>query len=202
MSDGKIKVRRGLHNKNMPAAKPAAGSVKAKPVQGTDGAAQLYCVTPPDERQKKGFSDFLERTYGARPEIEVITDPSLVGGFRLVYGDNVYDWSAQGRISKLREDILSSRMSTGGVTPLLRDAVKNLQSAIEDWSMPLAARESGTVLSVGDGIVRVSGLELVEYGEIVSFECGLKGMVQELAESYVGVILFGNDREVEEGSAV
>lgn len=212
MSDEKKGAPQGLNGKNkqsaniaakakFAAAKPAATQGAAKTV-ATAGKAKLYCVTPPDERQKKGIADFLQRTYGVRPEIEIIAEPSVVGGFRLEYGDNVYDWSAKGRISKLREDILSSRISSGGVTPLLRDAVKNLQSAIEDWSMPLAAREAGKVLSVGDGIVRVSGLELVEYGEIVSFECGLKGMVQELDEGFVGVMLFGNDREVEEGSSV
>ena len=59
-------------------------------------SAKLYCITPPDEGQKAGIADFLQRTFGTRPEIEVIIDKSVIGGFRLEYGDNVYDWSAQG----------------------------------------------------------------------------------------------------------
>ena len=62
--------------------------------------AILYCVTPPDERQLKGLADFLERTYGVRPSIEIVRDASVVGGFRLEYGGNVYDWSARKWIGK------------------------------------------------------------------------------------------------------
>ena len=58
------------------------------------------------------------------------------------------------------------------------------------------------MLSVGDGIANISGLDTAEYGEIVVFECGLKGMVQELSPEGVGCILFGEDREVESGTAV
>ncbi len=161
--------------------------------------ARLYCVTPPDKRQLEGFGKFLERTYGVRPEIEVIKDPAIVGGFRLEFGDNVYDWSAQSRINKLKEDI---KNSTSGVTTMLRQAVDSLRETVDSWAMPTGAREAGKVLSVGDGIAKVSGLDRVEYGEIVQFECGLRGMVQELAPDRVGCILFGNDREVESGTSV
>lgn len=171
----------------------------AEAVRAGGDAAKLWCVTPPDERQLKGIGDFLERTYGVRPVIEVIKDPSVVGGFRLEYGDNVYDWTAKSRIERFKEDV---KNSTGGVTTLLREAVDNLRQTIEGWSMPATAREAGKVLSVGDGIAKVSGLDFAEYGEILQFVCGLKGMVQELSPEGVGCILFGNDREVEAGSAV
>ena len=49
----------------------------------TDKTAKLYCVTPPDERQIEGFKDFLGRTFGVRPQLEIVRDPSLIGGFRL-----------------------------------------------------------------------------------------------------------------------
>ena len=177
------------------AAAPAAAAVSAV-------SAKLYCVTPPTDAQKKGIADFLERTYGVRPEVDIVIDNSVVGGFRLEYGDNVFDWSAQGRINKLKEDIKNASAASGGVTTLLRETVDGLKSAIEGWSMPLTAHETGKVLSVGDGIARIEGLDLVEYGEIVTFECGIKGMVQELGEDGVGAILFGDDREIEEGPAV
>ena len=165
----------------------------------TRNTAKLFCVTPPTKEQKSGIADFLERTYGVRPEIEIVIDKSVVGGFRLEYGDNVFDWSAQGRINKLKEDI---KASSAGVTSLLRETVDSLKSAIEGWAMPLTAHETGKVISVGDGIARVDGLDLVEYGEIIVFESGIKGMVQELGEGSVGAVLFGDDREVEEGSTV
>ena len=184
--------------------KKAAPSAEERPVKGEKAeevAAKLYCVTPPDNAQRQGMADFLQRTYGVRPEIEIIIDKSVVGGFRLEYGDNVYDWSAQGRLNALKQDIRQN-LSSGGVIPLLKDTVEGLKSAIEGWKMSLGASEAGRVLSVGDSIARVSGLDLVRYGEIVAFESGVKGMVQELGENDVGVMLFGDEREVEESSAV
>ena len=177
------------------------GEVKTdkKPAETASACARLYCVNPPSDAPRRGIADFLERTYGVRPEIEIVIDKSVVGGFRLEYGDNVFDWSAQGRINKLKEDI---KASSAGVTSLLRETVDSLKSAIEGWAMPLTAHETGKVISVGDGIARVDGLDLVEYGEIIVFESGIKGMVQELGEGSVGAVLFGDDREVEEGSTV
>ena len=179
--------------------KPVSGASVSRPVQeAEEETARLYCVTAPTPSQRRGMADFLEKTYGVRPDIEILIDNSLVGGFRLEFGGEVYDWSAQGRINKLKEEI---KNSGAGVTTLLKVAVDDLKAAVENWSMPLGGRQTGKVLSVGDGIARIGGLELVEYGEIVAFECGIKGMVQELGEA-VGVIVFGDDREIEEGSDV
>ena len=113
------------------------GEVKTdkKPAETASACARLYCVNPPSDAQRRGIADFLERTYGVRPEIEIVIDKSVVGGFRLEYGDNVFDWSAQGRINKLKEDI---KASSAGVTSLLRETVDSLKSAIEGWAMPLA----------------------------------------------------------------
>lgn len=179
-----------------------AAPVKESVRPAAQVAAKLYCVTPPDEAQRRGIADFLQRTYGVRPEIEVVIDKSVVGGFRLEYGDNVYDWSAQGRLDRLKQDIRNGLSSSAGLVPLLKDSVEGIKKSIAEWSMTLGANEAGRVISVSDCIARVSGLDLVEYGEIVAFECGVKGMVQELGRDYVGVIIFGDDREVEEGTAV
>ncbi len=163
-------------------------------------SARLYCVTPPDEVRLNGFADFVKRTYGDGVKLEVIRDPSLIGGFRLEYGDNVYDWSAKSRIERFRSDIKNS--SAKGVTSLLRESIDSLKDTIEGWSMDAAVRETGKVVTVGDGIARVSGLDRAEYGEILQFECGIKGMVLELAPDGAGCIIFGNDREIESGSSV
>ena len=177
------------------------GKFKAAEQQASSdkNRARLYCVTPPDERQLKGIAAFLERKYGERIPVDVIKDPSVVGGFRLEYGDNVFDWTAKSRINRFKEDVINGNK---GVTTLLREAVDNLKNTIDGWSMSAAAREAGKVMSVGDGIARISGLDMAEYGEIVVFECGLKGMVQELSPEGVGCMLFGSDMEVEAGSAV
>ncbi|KAJ8602799.1 hypothetical protein CTAYLR_002615 [Chrysophaeum taylorii] len=65
-----------------------------------------------------------------------------------------------------------------------------------------ALNEMGNVISVGDGIARVYGLNSVQAGEMVEFSCGLRGMALNLEESNVGVVIFGDDREIIEGDTV
>ncbi|MCC8097479.1 MAG: F0F1 ATP synthase subunit alpha, partial [Eubacterium sp.] len=62
--------------------------------------------------------------------------------------------------------------------------------------------ETGEVLAVGYGIATVGGLENAAYGEILIFTSGIRGMVQDLKRGYIGCILFGDDREITEGSPV
>lgn len=62
--------------------------------------------------------------------------------------------------------------------------------------------EVGTVLQVGDGIARVYGLENVQYGELVQFDNGLEGIVLNLEEDNVGVVLLGPSTEIREGATV
>jgi len=62
--------------------------------------------------------------------------------------------------------------------------------------------EMGKVISVGDGIARVYGLQQVQAGEMVVFACGLRGMALNLEESNVGVVIFGDDRDILEGDTV
>jgi len=62
--------------------------------------------------------------------------------------------------------------------------------------------ETGNVISVGDGIARVYGLSNVQAGEMVVFACGLRGMALNLEESNVGVVIFGDDRDILEGDTV
>ena len=65
-----------------------------------------------------------------------------------------------------------------------------------------ALEETGTVLEVGDGIARVYGLSNAQYGELVSFDSGLEGMVLNLEEDNVGVVLFGSSEQIKEGDSL
>jgi len=69
-------------------------------------------------------------------------------------------------------------------------------------STAVSADEVGEVLSIGDGIARVYGLNNCEAGEMVEFDCGIKGMALNLDTDNVGVVVFGDDREIFEGSTV
>ena len=77
-----------------------------------------------------------------------------------------------------------------------------LKQQIKNYDARVAITETGTVLSVGDGIARVYGLENALAGELLEFPGGLKGMVLNLEEDNVGVALLGDDRGVKEGDTV
>ena len=81
------------------------------------------------------------------------------------------------------------------ITQLLKDQIKNFGDKAE-------VSEIGKVLSVGDGIARVYGLDNVQAGEMVEFEDNSKGMALNLENDNVGVVLFGNDRLILEGDLV
>ncbi|MBR6229099.1 MAG: F0F1 ATP synthase subunit alpha, partial [Eubacterium sp.] len=71
-----------------------------------------------------------------------------------------------------------------------------------EFELTAADKEIGVANWVGDGIVNVDGIDHAEYGEIVIFDCGVKGMVQDVRRDEIGVILFGRDTEIHEGSRV
>lgn len=157
--------------------------------------AVLRGVTPPDETQRERLLAFLKRSYGGDFTLEWIQDESIKGGFVLEAGSDVYDWSLAGRLRQLRESMCGIKSSAENVIPLIREAAEN-------WTPRLIPEEIGHVVSVGDQIATVSGLEKAAYGEMLLFPSGVKGMVQELCEDSLGCILFGGDEEVSEGSEV
>ena len=77
-----------------------------------------------------------------------------------------------------------------------------LKEQIKSFGQEAEVSEVGQVLSVGDGIARVYGLDNVQAGELVEFENGVRGMVLNLEIDNVGIVLFGNDREIKEGQTV
>ncbi len=77
-----------------------------------------------------------------------------------------------------------------------------LKQQIKDFGKDAEVSEIGQVLSVGDGIARVYGLDNVQAGEMVEFANGIKGMALNLEADNVGVVIFGEDREIKEGDTV
>src|SRR5690554_3715403 len=77
-----------------------------------------------------------------------------------------------------------------------------LKQQLTGYEATTSLDEVGTVLTVGDGIVRAYGLSNAEYGELVAFESGLEGIVLNLEEDNVGIVLLGPSKEIKEGSTV
>jgi len=77
-----------------------------------------------------------------------------------------------------------------------------LKQQIADFGTEADVAEVGQVLSVGDGVARVHGLDNVQAGEMVEFPGGIKGMALNLETDNVGVVIFGEDRDIKEGDVV
>ena len=157
--------------------------------------AVLLSAARPSQEQEKRFLAFLAEKYGEGTTLTWQKSDDYPGGFRLEVGAEVYDWSAGGRLSQFKDALEKLAATQGDVIPLLKETVLS-------WTPKAMAQEVGTVLTVGDGIARVDGLEGAAYGEVLLFDGGVRGMVQDLSEDSVGCILFDDDASVCAGSTV
>lgn len=165
--------------------------------------AYLYSAKEPSQEQLDRLRAFLEKKYQKTVGVVWRKDESVHDGFRIEVGtsvyrwqlDQIYDWSAAGKSRQLKEQVAQAVRSHGDVMPLVRQTVRGFEPAPH-------ADEVGAVLTVGDGIATVSGLAGAEYGEILLFDGGLKGMILDLRESEIGCVIFGDDSEIVEGSMV
>ena len=157
--------------------------------------AYLYSAVEPTESQMAGFVKFLSEKYEHEVKVIWVQTKEFPGGFRLEIGNDVYDWSKEGKFEQLREKLTYLAKHTDNVIPLMKETVHN-------WTPDAIAREVGTVMTVGDGIATVEGLDNATYGEILIFSDGIRGMVMELRRDEVGCILFSDESPILEGSSV
>ena len=137
-------------------------------------------------------------TGGKTVELNVKTDPSIIGGIIVKLGSRMVDASLEhqtqlnphtherGRLMDIRAAEISA---------ILKNEIANFGNEAE-------VTEVGQVLSVGDGIARVYGLDNVQAGEMVEFENGIRGMALNLEADNVGIVIFGSDRDIKEGQTV
>ncbi len=164
--------------------------------------ATLRCVTPPNEAQLEKMKAFLAEHYHCDSvELEIKRDPSVRGGFVLNAGNDEYDWSMRSRQERLNDQIKKARDEAiqmdkdGSLMSILKEAVEQFEDSA-------TKNEVGFVDTVGDGIATISGLEHAMYGEVVVFENGTKGMVQDITEDGIGVILFDQEGTIGQGTKV
>lgn len=177
----------------------ATEDIKQSPVK------VLYCsAAKPDEVTLVWVRGFIEGHYGTVYTLEWSEEPDISGGCRLeVYRmENgkeilweVFNWSDQDKLSALGSAIRKAVREEGDIISLMKEAIAS-------WEPDENGEEVGTVLSVGDGIVKVSGLPHVAYGEIVTFSSGAKAMVMDLCKTYAGCILFGAEAGIGAGDRV
>ena len=158
-------------------------------------SAVLRGSKAPTEAQLARFRAFLESRYGRPVQLAFQEDPALTGGLILEAGDDVYDWSLEGRLRQFQERLEQLKPQSEKIIPLMKEAVEN-------WAPEVLAQETGEVLTVGDEIATVRGLPHAAYGEILLFSSGVKGMVQELRREELGCVLFGDGSQIAQGSIV
>ncbi len=170
--------------------------------------AVLRCVTKPSDEQKTKFIEFLAAKYSVRKEdveLEVVLEPKVHGGFILDVGSDEYDWSTRGRERQFENRIDAAREKAyrdDGSGDGSGSIMTMLKTAIDRFHIQAEKSEVGTVETAGDGIVTIDGLSHVQYGEIVLFDNGVKGMVQDINDDGIGAILFDQEGTIGEGSRV
>ena len=168
--------------------------------QNNVAEATITCVTEPDDEQLKGIKEFVCKQENANDAvIKVVKDDSLIGGFIVTLGDKQFDFSIKKKLDGIKQKVMDSARN-GAVTS--ENVLAVLKKDINDFELRTNSEEIGTVIRVGDGIATIHGLYHAMYGEIVVFENGVKGMVQDIKRHQIGVILFDSDTGVEQGTKV
>ncbi|MBQ6168950.1 MAG: F0F1 ATP synthase subunit alpha [Ruminococcus sp.] len=175
--------------------------------QGSIKAVVRY-VTPLTEAQQADLRQFImDKFVKEDVDIEYKHDPDIIGGFILNAGDLEYDKSYRTGL-RLMKDSLQTKAAEyvdGGAsknTGKNSDIISVLKTEVRDFEVKSGATETGFITRLGDGIAKVHGMNSVMYGELVEFETGIRGIVQNLEEKSVGVVLLGDDHGLTEGSSV
>ena len=162
--------------------------------------ATVSCTTPPTDEQLKGIVDFVKKeTNSEDVHVDVKEDKSLVGGFVISVEGKEYDFSLKAKMNAIKEQLMNSAKHADGDN---ENVLAVLRKNVKDFHLATDGEEIGQVSKVGDGIATVVGLGNAMYGEIVVFEDGTKGMVQNIGINSIGCILFGSDEEIEQGTKV
>ena len=133
-----------------------------------------------------------------RVVLQVKIDPALLGGFILDVQGVTYDRSVRGRLDRLSRGMQESEAEGDDLSGMM----DSLRETIQGFDCAIVGSETGRVLTLGDGIATVQGLDRAVYGELVEFENGVQGMVMELSRDTVGCVLLGREDGLGEGSRV
>ncbi len=160
--------------------------------------ATLRCRIQPYTDQVERLESFLAQTYGKDIRILVQLDSSLDQGFVLQYGSDTYDWTTDHLQRQFQKALDQEGAEAADGLAYLAKA----KELLVNWQPQVKAEELGQVITVGDGIAHIKGLEHVAYQEILIFADGSRGMVVDIQVEQISAIIFGDDTGIEEGSTV
>ena len=137
----------------------------------------------------------IEDKYGHDAvDIRVERNDAVIGGVCVSVGDSRYNATLQHQLSRVKK-IVAETEDAGDVMEVFKETLANAPTDIDSY-------QTGRVISLSDGICRVSGLSDVMSGELLEFRGDLRGMVMDLECDNVGVVLLGNYDNVQEGDEV
>ncbi len=168
--------------------------------------AVVRYVTPLTENQQAELRRFIKEKFTKEDvDIEYKHDPDIIGGFILSAGDVEFDRSYRTSLRSIRESLkqkANESVTISGKDFKSKDIISVLKTEIKDFEVRSGASETGFIIRLGDGIARVRGMSGVMYGELVEFETGVRGIVQNIEDNSVGIVLLGDDYGLTEGSTV
>ena len=148
-----------------------------------------------DDEMKKLTQIICETFISCHNEV----DTDVIGGVRMQVGDTVYDGTLAHTLDRLSQDVEDNTRQSDSQMRSIADGIKQ---QLEKVNGDIDVFQTGEVITLGDGICRVSGLADVMAGEMLEFPGGLKGMVQDLDKNNVGVVLLGPFGHLQEGDSV
>ena len=158
-------------------------------------------VTPLTENQQAELRRFIMEKFTKEDvDIEYKHDPDIIGGFILNAGDVEFDRSYRTSLRSIRDTLKTKANETVSNELKSNDIISVLKTGIKDFEVRSGASETGFIIRLGDGIARVRGMSGVMYGELVEFETGTRGIVQNIENNSVGIVLLGDDYGLTEGS--
>ncbi|MEE3461992.1 MAG: F0F1 ATP synthase subunit alpha [Lachnospiraceae bacterium] len=175
----------------------------SRPQAEREITAELVYVTPPTDEQLESIRKYLMKEFD-KPDIiiEQKQDKSLKSGFIIKFGSREYDWSEEGRAGQLKERLAKVVKSDEKEDFSKEHILALLKGEVDDFTLEAEKKEVGVVKTIGDGIAIIDGLDHAFYGEIVLFDGGVRGMVQDIRRDEIGVILLGRETGIEEGTRV
>ena len=159
--------------------------------------AEVTSAHPLDDGQVEALKANLKSRLGRDVAVDLSIDPTILGGLVVKIGspDDRRLHPHQTQQSRAGDERLKMDIRAAEISKVIRDQIASFGTEAE-------VSEVGTVLSVGDGIARIYGLDNVQAGEMVEFDGGIKGMALNLEADNVGVVIFGSDSSIREGDTV
>ena len=156
----------------------------------------ISSAEPLTEEEMKKLTQILCETFiSCHNEV----DKDLIGGVRMRVGDTVYDGTLSHQLDRLTQDVERNTLRSDAETQTVAESIRKKLTRVDP---DIDVFQTGEVISVSDGICRVSGLADVMAGEMLDFPGDLRGMVMDLDSENVGVVLLGNYEHVQEGMSV